>query len=58
MAFFVSDIVLLCLYNTSEVDADVLQNRCSQKFCNIHRKSSLSGSLFNKVAGLKACNFY
>ena len=30
---------------------------CSQKFPNIHRKTSVLESLFNKVAGLQACNF-
>ena len=29
--------------------ADVFQNRCSKKFPNIHRKASVSESLFNKV---------
>ena len=37
--------------------ADILQNRCCEKFCNIHRKTSVLESLFNKVAGLMACNF-
>ena len=36
---------------------DVLQNRCSQKFCNIHRKTPVLESPFNKFAGLKACIF-
>ena len=35
----------------------VLQNRCSKRFCNIHRKTPVLEFLFNKVAGLKACNF-
>ena len=30
--------------------ADVHQNSCSQNFCNIHRKTSMLQSLFNKVA--------
>ena len=34
--------------------AVVLQKRCSKKFRNIHRKTSVLESLFNKVA---ACNF-
>ena len=34
-----------------------LQNRCSLKFSNIHRKTTVLESLLNKVAGLKACNF-
>ena len=33
--------------------AYVLQNRCSRKFWNIHRKKPVLESLFNKVAGLK-----
>ena len=32
---------------------DVLQNRCSYKFCNIHRRTPVLQSLFNVVAGLK-----
>ena len=36
--------------------ADVLQNRSSLKHPNIHRKTSVSGSLFNKVAGLQTWN--
>ena len=38
--------------------ADVLQNRCSQKFGNIHRKTTVLESLFNKVAGLQHRCFY
>ena len=34
-----------------------LQNRCSQKFRKFHKKTSMLESPFNKVAGLKACNF-
>ena len=30
---------------------------CSQKFRNIHRKTTVLESLFNKVAGLHACMF-
>ena len=33
--------------------ADVLQNRCSGKFCKTHRKSPVLMSLFNKCAGIK-----
>ena len=36
--------------------ADVLQNRCSQKFRNIHRKTPVLKFLLNKVAGMRACN--
>ena len=32
--------------------ADILQNRCCKKFCNIYRKASVLEFLFNKVAGL------
>ena len=34
---------------------DVLQNRCSERFCNIHRKTPVLGSLFIKVTGLLWC---
>ena len=37
--------------------AYILHNRCCKKFCNIHRKTSVLVSLFNKVAGLTVCNF-
>ena len=33
--------------------ADGLQNRCSSKFCKIHRKATVMKSFFNKVTGLK-----
>ena len=33
--------------------ANVLQNRCSYKFCNIHWKALVLECLFNKVAGLQ-----
>ena len=36
---------------------DVLQNICSKKFGNIHRKAPVLESLFKKVADLQACNF-
>ena len=36
--------------------ADVLQNRCSQKFHKFLWKTSVLESLINKVAGLKAIN--
>ena len=35
---------------------NVVQNRCSQKFCDIHKKMSVLDSLINKVTGLMACN--
>ena len=34
----------------------VLQNKCSLKFRNIRRKTSVLDFLFNKVAGLQTCN--
>ena len=37
--------------------ADILQNRSSKKFRKFHRKTAVLESLFNKVAGLKTCNF-
>ena len=37
--------------------ANVLQNRCSEEFHNIHRKTPMLESLFNNVADLKACGF-
>ena len=36
---------------------DVLQNRCSKKFCSVYRKALVLESFFNKHADLKACNF-
>ena len=37
--------------------ANVLQNRCSNKFPDIRKKISVFESLFDKVTGLIACNF-
>ena len=34
--------------------ADFHQNKCSKKFCNIHRKTRVLGSLLKKVADLEA----
>ena len=31
--------------------SDILRNKCSQKFRNIHRKTPVLESLFNEVAG-------
>ena len=42
---------------TEAVARNVLQSRRSSKLRNIHRKTSVFESLFNRVAGLKACNF-
>ena len=35
----------------------ILQNRYSSKFRKFHKKTPVLESLFNKVAGLKVCNF-
>ena len=43
-------------YQKEQPLVDVLQNICSSKFLNIHRKTLVLESHFNKVAGLKACN--
>ena len=48
---------LFYYYFQKESHADVLQNRCYYKFCNIHKKTYVLESLFNKVAGPTACNF-
>ena len=40
-----------------EIKEDFLQNRCSQKFSDIHRKTPMLDFLFNKVAAIQACNF-
>ena len=37
--------------------ANVLKNRYSEKFHNIHKKTPVLDSLFNKAAVLKAYNF-
>ena len=37
--------------------ANVLQNKCSNKFFDIHKKIPVLQSLFNKVTGLMACIF-
>ena len=36
---------------------NVIQNRCSYKLPNIHKKRSVLKSLFSEIRGLKACNF-
>ena len=40
-------------YFQKQLYADVLQNRCYKKFCNIHRKTSVLEPLFNMLWGLK-----
>ena len=37
--------------------ADVLQNRCFYEFYDMYRRTSVLESLFNKIAGLRTCNF-
>ena len=37
--------------------ADIVPNRYSQKFRNIHRKTPVLESLFSKVAGLEVSDF-
>ena len=39
----------------AEAITDFLQNKFSQKFCNIQRKIPVLESLFNNVAGLESC---
>ena len=55
----VRHILMLVTTSTKEKQpfSDILQKRCSGKFHNIHRKTTVLESLFNKVAGLTACNF-
>ena len=49
--------VLFNIYCIVLLFADILQNSCPQKFRKFHRKTPVFDSLFNKVVGLKACNF-
>ena len=37
--------------------ADVYQRRCSKELCNIHRKTPVLESLFNKVPVIQTCYF-
>ena len=56
--FFIKKRVLHYVFNFQKQSfADVLQNRCSWKFRKFHRKTLVSESPFNKVAGLEACDF-
>ena len=52
---------LLCIPSCrkmfKQLFTDVFQDRCSWKFCNIHRKTPVLESLFNKVTGPKSCIF-
>ena len=54
-----SDLKNLLIKHFSEMQlfANVLQNRCSSKFSNIHVTISLLESLLNEITGLMACNF-
>ena len=46
------------LKNQKQTLADVLQNRCSQKFANIQRKTPVLKSLFNKCVDLQlSCEY-
>ena len=45
------------IYRSCNSQFDVLQNRSSLKWPNIHRKTPVLDSLFNKVTGLDTCNF-
>ena len=45
------------IYGNGKLTMFFLQNKCSYNICNIHRKTPVLESLFNKVAALKACNF-
>ena len=38
-------------------NADDLQNRCSERFCYIHRKIPVLESVFNNLPGLRFCKF-
>ena len=62
MKFLASMKIKLFVVRISKIQkksfADVLQNRCSWKFRNVHRKAPVLESLFNKHAGLKTCNFF
>ena len=41
-----------------DIEPEVFYKKsCSKNFCNIHRKTPVVDSLFNKVTGLKACNW-
>ena len=44
-------------WSQKQLFADVRQNSCSEKFRNIHRKTAVLESLYNKVAGPKTCSF-
>ena len=40
-------------FSQNQSFADVLQNRCSKKLHNVHRKTPVLKYLFNKVTGLR-----
>ena len=64
MSFVFMTIVLNMLFQKEQLKqsekqpfADVLQNRCSYKFCNVYRKTLVLESLYNKNAGLQAYEY-
>ena len=50
-------VICSCRKTFKQPLTNILQSRCSYKFCNIHRKTRVLESLFNNVAGLKAYIF-
>ena len=48
-----NNVISFPFHKQKQLFADVLQNRCLWKFPNIHRKSHVSESLFNKVTALR-----
>ena len=56
--FFIKKGVLQYVFTFQKQSfAEVLQNNCSWKIRKFNRKTLVSESLFNKVAGLEACDF-
>ena len=45
------------ILRTKAATRGALQKMLFLKICNIHRRTPVLMSLFNKVAGLRACNF-
>ena len=52
-ASMISRILIQCILVQEPPLADVFQNKCSWKFRNIHGKTPILKSVFDKVAGLK-----
>ena len=46
------------LIGSEAATRDVIQKNSSKNFRNIHRKTPVLESLFNKVAGLQTCNSF